>query len=134
MTSASAPLAVFAGSAIGGALRLAIDAAIPTTGAGLPLDIVTINIVGAFAMGALAAWVLASGTRWWVPMAGTGGLGAFTTFSALAALPWLSDASPAIAVGALALTMVASVAAAGLGWPLGTHLANSRVAPMEQSP
>lgn len=133
MTTLPAPLAVFVGGAAGGALRLGVDELVPTSASGLPWDIVSINVLGAFAMGMLAAWVLIHGTRWWVPMAGAGALGAFTTFSALAALPWLAEAEPVTAIGVLVGTLVASVAAAGLGWPLGVRAAMRRVRRMEAS-
>ncbi|WP_193746336.1 fluoride efflux transporter FluC [Demequina aestuarii] len=123
MTSARAPLAVFVGGCLGGALRLGIDEWVPSTGAGLPLDIVAINLIGAFGLGILAAWVLVQGARWWVPLVGTGALGAFTTFSALAALPWVSEAGAPLAVALLLATLVSSVAVAAAGWLVGVRIA-----------
>ncbi len=118
-----APLAVFVGGCAGGALRLAIDALMPDSGTGIPYDIVAINIVGAGALGVFTAWGLARGSRWWTPMVGTGVLGAFTTFSALAVLPWAAESSVSYALGVLAATTVAAVAAAAAGWCAGTGLA-----------
>lgn len=114
---------MFAGGCIGGALRLGLDQLIPVTGPGLPLDIAAINVVGSFALGILTAWTLVQGRRWWVPFLGTGLLGGFTTFSLLEALPWESGAHPGAALALLVGTTVASVAAAALGWVLGTRIA-----------
>ncbi|MFW2513097.1 fluoride efflux transporter FluC [Demequina sp. SO4-13] len=129
-----APLVVFVGGCMGGGLRLVIDELVPATAAGLPVDIVVINIIGAFAMGVLVAWVMIQGARWWVPMLGTGALGAFTTFSALAALPWLASTSGLAAVSVLAATIVGSVAAAAAGWKGGASLALAQERRAESSP
>lgn len=133
MTSARAPLAVFAGGCLGGALRLGVDEWVPSTASGLPLDIVAINLIGAFCLGILAAWVLVQGARWWVPLVGTGALGAFTTFSALAALPWIAEAGALLAVGLLCATLVASVAVAAAGWPIGVRIALAQERRAEES-
>ncbi|MFW7413685.1 fluoride efflux transporter FluC [Demequina sp. SO4-18] len=130
----AAPLAVFAGGCLGGALRLGIDAVVPATSTGIPLDVIAINVSGAFAMGVLAAWVMVHGARWWAPMLGTGALGAFTTFSAIAALPWLSTAGAVPAVSLLAATLVASVATAAAGWGLGVRLALAQERRSESAP
>lgn len=122
VTSLPAPLAVFVGGCAGGALRLALDHWISPAPGGLPLDIIAINILGAFALGALSAWLLATGDRWWAPVLGPGALGAFTTFSAIAALPWVTEMSVAAGAGLLAAMMAVSVAAAGAGWALGARL------------
>lgn len=123
VTSLPPSVAVFVGGLLGGALRLSIDALVPSTTTGLPLDIVGINVLGSFAMGVLAAWALVQGSQWWVPLVGTGALGSFTTFSALAAMPWIAEATLAASVSLLIVTTALCVAAAGLGWPLGSRLA-----------
>lgn len=114
-------LGVFAGGLIGGAARLAIDAAIEPSREGIPLDIVVINIVGAFGLGVLTGWVSRHGQRPWVPFAGTGALGTFTTFSALAALPWITSASAVLAIGIVLITLIGAIAAAAAGWKLSSQ-------------
>lgn len=121
-----APAQVFVGGMLGGAVRLAIDAVIAPTGAGVPVDIVVINIVGAFALGVMSGWVARHGQRPWVPLVGTGALGAFTTFSALAALPWMASAWPVVAAVVVLGTLAGAIAAAALGWRLGDRLTTSK--------
>lgn len=125
LTPLPIPVTVFVGGMVGGGLRLGLDALIPATGAGIPLDIVAINIVGALLLGILSAWVARHGQRPWVPMIGTGALGSFTTFSALAVLPWVTNASAVVAVAVVVGTLLASIGAAALGWRLGESPARS---------
>ena len=120
MTALPAPVAVFVGGCLGGALRLALDHLIADAG-GVPLDIVVINLVGSFALGMLTAHALVHGIRWWTPLLGTGALGGFTTFSALAALTWTGASSAGAALALLVATMVGAVACAGVGWRLGAR-------------
>ena len=75
-------LQVALGGAIGAALRFLVSSAVlRATGAGFPLGIVTVNILGSFLMGALAVWTLERAGHW-SPFLMTGILGGFTTFSA----------------------------------------------------
>lgn len=119
-------MGVFAGGMVGGALRLAIDAVIAPTGDDIPVDIVAINIIGAFLLGVMSARVTRHGQRAWVPMVGTGALGAFTTFSALAVLPWVTSASAITALVVVVATLAGAIAAAALGWRLGSRLSATR--------
>lgn len=81
-------LLVFLGGGTGTAVRLAIDLLMPRPG-GVPVAIVLINLSGAFALGWLTAVLAAPGCdakraadrRLFL---GTGVLGGFTTYSALA--------------------------------------------------
>lgn len=107
---------------MGGATRLAIDALIEPTDSGLPLDVVVINIVGAFLLGVMSGWVARYGQRPWVPLVGTGALGAFTTFSALAVMPWITNASAVVAVVVVLVTLAGAIGAAALGWGIGDRL------------
>ena len=81
-------LLVAAGGAVGTALRVLLGAAVPEVDA-VPVGILLINLVGAFALGLLVE-VLArrgpdAGRRRGVRLLlGTGVLGGFTTYSALA--------------------------------------------------
>jgi CrcB protein len=111
-----APLQVFIGGAIGGALRLGIDAAYPAGTHGIPWDILAINIVGSFALGVIACRAETRGPHPYFPMLGTGVLGGFTTFSAVAALHWTADTSLWLSAMVLALTLASTTLAAGLGW------------------
>jgi CrcB protein len=77
---------------------MAIDAFVPDTAA-VPWDIAAINVVGSLALGLLAARLAERGSQWWAPLATTGVLGGFTTFSAVAALRWTADASVPAALG-----------------------------------
>ena len=123
-----APLAVFLGGTAGGAARLAIDEAFPYA-TGVPWDVAVINVVGSFALGLLAARLAEQGRRWWAPLATTGALGGFTTFSAVAALHWTADATLPVALGALVGVTAASVGAAALGWRLGAATMGERSIP-----
>lgn len=77
-------LLVMAGGAIGAAVRFGVGRAVPAVPGGWPWATFAVNILGGFAMGMLAAWVLrgdasAEPLRLFV---GVGVLGGFTTFSA----------------------------------------------------
>ncbi|WP_084104941.1 CrcB family protein [Demequina sp. NBRC 110056] len=111
------PLAVLIGGCLGGAARMAIDAT--WEGASLPWEILAVNVLGSLILGFVAAHAAVRGVRWWTPMVTTGAMGGFTTFSAVAALPWTADAPAWVSLAALVGTTVAAVAAAGIGWRLG---------------
>ena len=68
----------FLGGCIGGALRLVIGI-LWDTGAGIPWQLLTINVIGSFAIGVVAA--LWGGHHHVWPLLGPGLLGGFTTFS-----------------------------------------------------
>jgi CrcB protein len=72
------------GGALGAALRFLVGRALPPVGAnGFPAATLTVNIVGGFAMGMLAAWLArGGGSEGWRLFLGVGLLGGFTTFSA----------------------------------------------------
>ncbi len=77
-------LLVMSGGAIGAGLRYGLSRAMPFAGAGWPWATFAANVLGGFAMGVLAAWILrgdnsAEALRLFV---GVGVLGGFTTFSA----------------------------------------------------
>lgn len=77
-------LLVMSGGAIGAGLRYGLSRAVPFAGAGWPWATFVANVLGGFAMGILAAWILrgdnsAEVLRLFV---GVGVLGGFTTFSA----------------------------------------------------
>lgn len=75
---------VMSGGAIGAAMRYGLSRALPIGEGGWPWPTFAANVLGGFAMGVLAAWVLrgdnsAEPLRLFV---GLGVLGGFTTFSA----------------------------------------------------
>lgn len=76
-------LPVMLGGAIGAALRYIASVALSRSGGDFPYATLTVNLIGGFAMGVLAALVLrgaaSEGVRLFV---GVGILGGFTTFSA----------------------------------------------------
>lgn len=90
------------------------------TAAGNPWSVtLLVNVVGAFALGVLAAR-LARGTRAGDvlgPLAGIGFLGALTTFSTFAVL--VADLPPMTALGYALATVVLGVGAAGAGLAVG---------------
>ena len=74
---------VMTGGALGAAMRFGMSRALPA-GSGWPYGTFAVNIVGGFAMGVLAAWLLRGGNAA-EPLRlflGVGVLGGFTTFSA----------------------------------------------------
>lgn len=110
-------LAVIVGALVGATLRLGIDALLPHTDEAFPWSTLLINVVGAFALGALVARVWPTAPDWLRAGLGAGLLGTFTTFSALAvSLVALADAGEwALALLYLVVTMAAGLAAAWAG-------------------
>jgi fluoride exporter len=80
-------LLVFLGAGIGGALRHGVNVGCARMcGTAFPWGTLTVNVVGSFLMGAIAAWLaFKAGEGWSQPLRlflTTGILGGFTTFSA----------------------------------------------------
>ncbi|MGB4136390.1 MAG: CrcB family protein, partial [Microbacterium sp.] len=73
-------LLVAAGGTLGVAARMLLGMAIPDAG-GLPLSVLIANVAGALLLGVLTARLPATNLRLFL---GTGVLGGFTTYSALA--------------------------------------------------
>ncbi|MFJ4223914.1 fluoride efflux transporter FluC [Microbacterium sp. NPDC089695] len=110
-------LLVFLGGTVGTAARLALGLWIPDAG-GFPIATFTVNIVGSFLIGLLAAR-LPSTTDLRV-LLGTGVLGGFTTYSAfMTGTVGLWEAAPALAVVYAVASLVLGLAAAALGLRLG---------------
>jgi CrcB protein len=112
-------LLVFVGGTIGGAARVALDSVFPSD-SGVPWDIVVINLLGSFLLGAVVARAEATNFGGLFPAIGPGALGGFTTFSALAGLVWVADIgwgpAAAVLVGSLILCPVAAAAGWNVGW------------------
>lgn len=106
---------------MGTALRLGLDAALPHADDAFPLSTLIINVIGAFALGALVSRVWPTAHPWLKAGLGPGLLGSFTTFSALAVgLVTLTAASDlVVALAYLGLTLVLGFGAALLGLALG---------------
>lgn len=103
---------VLAGGAVGTGLREAVVLTVPPVG-GVPLAILAVNVVGAFLLGVLLDGIARRGPdrgrrRSVRLLLGTGVLGGFTTFSALAV-----DTAGLLAAGA---------PVEGLGYGFGTVL------------
>jgi CrcB protein len=119
---------VAAGGTVGTGLRYLITTAIPTR-AGLPVATLGINIVGAFLLGALLELLADRGIRAALSrrlrlLIGTGGLGGFTTYSALATdTATLIATHPARAVGyALTTVIIGAIASVAGIWLSRRHL------------
>mgnify|MGYP003705495007 CR=1 FL=1 len=100
------------GAVIGATLRYLIGAHLSNSGA-WPVSTLTVNLVGAFLIGALSrvAWVMESEAR--RHFLTTGVLGGFTTFSAIAVET--VALSPQTAMAYLLVTIVGGIALTALG-------------------
>jgi len=116
---------VAAGGAVGTAARAVLDHAIPRAG-GIPLGILVINLAGAFLL-AMLLTVLArtgpdTGRRQTVRLfCGTGLLGGFTTYSALAAdtASLFDSGAPLLGLGYALVTVLGGALLSGLGILIG---------------
>jgi len=117
-------LAVLLGGAVGTALRLGIDTAIPHGDDAFPLSTLAINTLGAGLLGVLVARLWPRVPAWQRAGLGAGLLGSFTTFSAFAVSVVALSAAGEWMLAALYL-----VATLGLGWTaaaLGLSLGRPR--------
>ena len=120
---------VFVGGALGTAARAGLVQALPPR-AGVPVAVLGINVVGAFVLGLLLELLQRGGEdrgrrRDLRLLAGTGILGGFTTYSALATdtATLLADGRPGTATAYALGTLVLGLAAALLGVLVGGRLA-----------
>ncbi len=110
---------VMSGGAIGAALRYHSGLAIAgATGDRWPYATLTVNLIGALAMGLLTGWALSRGlAEGWRLFIGVGLLGGFTTFSAFSIETWQlierGDTLPAL--GYAAASVVGTVLLVGFG-------------------
>ncbi|MDS9466392.1 fluoride efflux transporter CrcB [Paracoccus sp. MBLB3053] len=77
-------LQVALGGALGSTARYCVNILAARMTSGFPLGTLTVNVVGCFVMGLLAAAIAHRGGQHLAPLVLTGMLGGFTTFSAFA--------------------------------------------------
>jgi len=116
---------VSAGGATGALARYGVSEAFPVVAGRFPLTTFSINVAGAFVLGAVLEWLVRhrSIDHWARFLVGVGVLGAFTTFSTFATeiVVLARDGHGVVAVGYAVSSVVVGVAAvfAGLlaaGW------------------
>jgi fluoride exporter len=112
-------LLVLLGGALGATARYLTDVTVQRShGTDFPWGTWTVNVAGSFALGLTTA----AGSTWVVTLAGTGFCGAFTTFSTFGfeTVRLREEGHPALALTNAGLSLAAGLAAAVLGWWLGT--------------
>jgi CrcB protein len=112
------------GGAVGGLLRYGLTLARPDDPAAFGWTVWSVNGIGSFALGFLVAGLVASGAPAWVrPLLGTGLLGGFTTFSAVAFTVDRAFAAGSGATGAVYLlaSLAIGVIGAAVGVAAGTR-------------
>jgi CrcB protein len=114
-------LGVIAGGLLGTGLRLGIDLALPHADDAFPVGTLLINAAGAFALGLLVARLWPTARQSTKAFLGSGLLGSFTTYSAVAVsiVALASSDEWLLAAGYLAATLVLGLGAALAGVRLG---------------
>ncbi len=115
-------VAVAVAGGVGAALRFVLDTVVRrATGERFPWGILIVNVTGAFALGILTPLVADGAWRW---ILGTGLLGGYTTFSAVALTTALlaEEGRSRAALAYAAASFVGSVVAAASGLALGGAL------------
>ncbi len=122
------------GGAIGTGARLAVDALVGTPAAGWHAGIAVANVTGAFVLGLVALWPWSHRRAHQArAFAGTGAMGAYTTFSALTLAVVDGSPSAAVLLG-WAASLVGGLAAAWLGLRLGLAVRRARDEPDQARP
>jgi CrcB protein len=114
-------VAVLVGGVLGTALRLAIETLLPHGAEEFPWSTLLINVVGSFALGLAVARLWPVAPEWLRAGIGTGVLGSFTTFSAVAVSVVTLTTSDRLLAAAvyLVVSVVAGITAALLGLRTG---------------
>ena len=101
------------GGAIGAAARFGVGAALFRPGAGFPVGVLAVNIIGSFLMGLVVVYLGQKMLSHWNPFLMTGILGGFTTFSAfsLEAYTLFERGEAGQAALYVALSVILSIAA-----------------------
>lgn len=118
--------AVAVGGAAGSVLRHAVGLVMGRlAGGGFPVGVLTVNIVGSFAIGLFLAISALRGLGHLSPLLVTGFLGGFTTFSAFSAetVGLWERGAPGQAVLYVALSVAGAIGAAILGLWIGRQVA-----------
>jgi CrcB protein len=106
------------GGAIGACLRFGVVQTMPRgTGVGIPLGVLTVNVLGSFLMGVLMVLSVERGLAWLSPFLMFGVLGGFTTFSTFSMEAFtLFERGQLLAAGTyVGLNVVLSLTAVALG-------------------
>lgn len=114
-------LLVLLGGAVGAPARYLTDVTVQRLhSTSFPWGTWTVNVAGSFVLGL----VVSVGPDWLVTLAGTGLCGALTTFSTFGyeTVRLHEEGQPAVAVANVLATLAVGLAAAALGWWLGTAL------------
>jgi len=114
-------LLVLLGGALGAPARYLTDQAVQRRhGTVFPWGTWTVNVVGSFVLGI----VVATGPAWLVTFAGTGFCGALTTYSTFGyeTVRLTEEGETGTAVGYVVGSLAAGLAAAALGWAVGSAL------------
>jgi CrcB protein len=106
-------LQVAFGGAIGAAARYGVGAALFRPGAGFPVGVLAVNVVGSFLMGIIVVYLGQKMLSHFNPFLMTGILGGFTTFSAfsLEAYTLFERGAVGHAATYVALSVILSIAA-----------------------
>ncbi|MFE9104550.1 fluoride efflux transporter FluC [Actinomadura geliboluensis] len=113
------------GGALGALARYGLTQAIPTAKLGFPWNTFTVNILGCLIMGVLTSYLLGGRAHPYVrPLAVTGYLGGFTTFSHLIdGVYTLGDGGqPALAIGYALISVAVGWAAIAVGLAIGRRI------------
>ncbi|HTL40140.1 MAG TPA: CrcB family protein [Pseudolysinimonas sp.] len=116
-------VAVLIGGLIGTGLRVGLDLALPHGSGQFPWSTFVVNIAGSLALGLLVARVWPVAPAWLRFGLGTGMLGSFTTFSALAAsvVTLTAGGDPLLALVYLVASLFVGIGAAVAGLRIGAH-------------
>lgn len=114
-------LLVLLGGTVGASARYLTDVTVQRAhGTEFPWGTWTVNVAGSFVLGL----VVADGPTWVVTLVGTGFCGALTTFSTFGyeTVRLHEEGRPGLAVANVAGSLAAGLAAAALGWWVGSLL------------
>ncbi|SFH16534.1 CrcB protein [Palleronia marisminoris] len=119
-------LQVAVGGAIGASARYLVGIGVARiAGPGMPLGVLTANVVGCLLMGLFAGMAGRLGLGWLGPFVATGILGGFTTFStfSLEAVNLMQEGQTGTAILYMALSVGAGLGALYLGLELAKAMA-----------